>query len=80
MDLAFSCSPADPARDSGAELRRGELRSVDLSTAGTPLQFSHSGRYLVTVEWRSFQPKPGTLVLGVEYATVTSNPVLITVD
>ena len=79
MDLTFSCSKADPARDSGTELRRGELRSVDLSTAGTPLQFNHPGRYLVRVEWRSFQPRAGTLVLGVEYATVTSNPVLITV-
>jgi hypothetical protein len=77
--LTFSCLAADPSRDNGTELRRGELRHVDLSTADTAIHFDHPGRYIVTSEWRTFEPSAGTLVLGLEYATVTSNPVLVTV-
>ena len=79
-EVIFSCSKDDPLRDNALELPRGQLRSVDLSTSDTDLKFSHPGQYIVTAEWRSFQPSSDQALQGKEYAVVQSNPVLITVQ
>ncbi|WP_263382417.1 hypothetical protein [Granulicella arctica] len=79
-DVIFSCSKDDPLRDNALELPRGQLRSVDLSTADTDLKFDHPGQYIVTAAWRSFEPSAEQALQGKEYAVVQSNPVLITVQ
>lgn len=77
--LVFACPQGDPLRDNNVELRRGELKTAEVTTADTPLRFDHPGRYRLFVQWQSFRTGADIFLPPSGYPTLESNPLLITV-
>jgi hypothetical protein len=77
--LTFTCPQNDPLRDNNLELRQGELKTAEITTAGTSLHFDHPGRYRIVAEWQSFRPSNDLFLSQSGYPRLESNPLLITV-
>jgi len=77
--VRFACPEEDWNRDNHVALRRGELKSAELSTGETKLIFRHPGDYIVIAGWQAFRTRDGMFQRGDEYAVMASNRVLITV-
>lgn len=78
-DLNVLCSSDDLLHNNNTLLKRGEMRTADISTGGTKLSFDHPGRYIVQAAWQTSSPAEGMLVRGNPYPAIASNEVLITV-
>jgi hypothetical protein len=52
--VPFACLQEDMSRNNNAELQPGELKTAELTIAGTLLSFNHPGRYRITLVWQSF--------------------------
>ena len=80
VDVPVGCSMEESVRESTAHLKRGELRSAEVSTDGTKLRFDQPGRYIVQAAWQPSRSADALLAQGEPYRAVASNLVMITVQ